>query len=248
MDEPEKNLLIRICAERDALFVPLRDPRAAHWSAVWEMRRTCRATGLPWRSNERSGSAASKAAERSLRALERSGLLVRLAPRASKTLNIRLSDEGDETARELTGRETVSDAIETIREIDRLTKTRPYRELKWRGIGLLPEIALNEGRGWGDGNSAELIGVEDRVLPALSRGWAVSNCDSVGHVYYMLTDAGRTAIKTFRPRPPVEREQPLEDGIELYRSFMGDALQQLRSLFGDDRQELSELPLPCSFA
>ena len=127
MDDETSGLLIRLLAETDALYLPFRDPTATWWAFGWTMRRHYPTRGLPWRSHERSGSAAAKATERKLKDLVDAGSIKTLRPRGIKTLCVRLTDEGDQLARALADIPNLDCGVATVKEIARQSQTKEHR-------------------------------------------------------------------------------------------------------------------------
>jgi hypothetical protein len=136
-----------------------------------------------------------------------------------------LPDGAEDCVRQLCGLPGLWLAFETVR--------RFVRDDEW-----VPEIALNDGRGWGDGCSRELTFVESLLLPALIRGVAESRSTIRGHVYYRRT----AAVPDF---PPSEEVEPVPE----LAKYCLDELTAVRSrILGSDPGSLGlgEIPLPCS--
>jgi len=222
----DKNLLARLLGEVHALWLPLRDPMAAYWAAVWVARRQYWRRGLPWRGQGDNEQA------RALTALVEAGLAKRTRGK-SKTVGVILSREGILRAGELVGFGRYEAECFTAELL------RHGSAGQW-----VPEIALNGGAGWGDGRSSELMNVEQTALQALSLGFAESNCDAHGRVCYRATQAGVLAVEAWDgslPEPPEsdpEATESYEDGLH----GGVDRLQALPPM----RRELGEIPLPCA--
>jgi hypothetical protein len=59
----------------------------------------------------------------------------------------------------------------------------------------IAEIALLGMDGWSTENTAPLFGLEEALLPALTRGYVTSHSDTLAHVGYYLTDSGRQFLQ-----------------------------------------------------
>ena len=237
LDANQALRLVQIKARQDALFRPLRRPGENGWAHAWIARRRYHTTGMAWRSRA-TDPAEAKEAERTIKALSRHALLRRFQPRALKTLYVNLTPLGDAVAGAMLGWDCVADARIFCAELHRLTTDADKPPTCW-----VREVALNDGRGWGDGNSSELFAVEVTALAALSRLWAESNSDAHGHVYYRLTPAGVRAVEDPEPSPTII--EPLENGEAIYWDEFDAAIQDAQSLKEQSR-DIGEVPLSCS--
>ena len=220
-------LLARLLGECHALFVPLRNPFADHWPAVWEARRLYPRNGLPWRAG------GSKEQARALTSLVGAGLVRRVRGK-EKTVGVIVTKEGILRGGDLVGFGR--------NEAECFTAEL----LKYGPVGhWVPEVALNNGRGWGDGNQNELVVIEDTGLQALALGYVTSNCDVRGRIFYRVTPAGWAAVQVWdgSVREPPEASQ---DAVESYRDGFETCLGRLHSLPRLAR-EIGEIPLPASW-
>jgi hypothetical protein len=102
-----------------------------------------------------------------------------------------------------------------------------------------PETALNDGRGWGDGYSQELVFVEELMLPALIRGIVVSGSTIYGHTFYRL-------VANVPDWPePVEDIEPDVELARLYHEEVKAARERILAT-SVGSLEIGEVPLPCS--
>lgn len=223
-ESPGLRLLVRVMAAGDAVFRPMRraeweHPRPAAIRSAQDAFR--RAGGVivsaPGTAAER------KSAERLADSLIHAGYLK--ARRRGRGRFLRLGDEAEDCVRQLCGLPGLWLCFETV---------RLYVREEWT-----PEVAINDGRGWGDGHSQELAFVELLMLPALVRGVAVSGSDLQGHVYYR-----RVADVPTWPTPTEDRE-PLPELARYYGEEAAAARE--RVVMADvGSLELGELPLPCA--
>jgi len=220
----DEMLLARLLGEAHALWLPLRTPKAPCWAAVWELRRHYGRKGLPWRGQ------GDKEQARALTALAQAGL-VRRARGKAKTVGVILTAAGILRGGELVG--FGRDEAECF----------TAELLKYGPPGCwVPEVALNDGHGWGDGRQAELQVVEGTALQALALGYAESNCDFHGRVGYSVTPAGVAAVQAWDktcPEPPM----PEPEALEAYRDGFQGGLARLQALPALPR-EIGEIPLP----
>jgi hypothetical protein len=173
-----KRVLIRLVAEQDAVFWPSRFDGSPWWPHKWMLQWNYRERGLSWRSRERSAAGA-KQSERSLNTLVDMNFVHVFRPR-TKSLQFVLTDTGDSFGRALSNCNGPDDGIATVNELYRLRKKSTW----------IPEIALNDERGWGDGHSEELATIARLAVPALVAGTVQCNSDCQRHVSYKLTERG----------------------------------------------------------
>jgi hypothetical protein len=219
----DKMLLARLLGEAHALWLPLRTPRAPYWAAVWETRWLYPRRGLPWRGQgdkEQAGALAALAARG----------LVRRARGKAKTVGVILTREGILRGGELVG----FGPNEAECFVTELLKHGPA--CRW-----VPEVALNDGHGWGHNRQAELRVVEDTAFQALALGYAASNCDMHGRVGYRVTPAGVAAVQASIPSLP-ETPEPEPEAVAAYQDGFAGGLARLQALPALAR-EIGEIPL-----
>jgi hypothetical protein len=201
-----QGILIDALGMADALWLPMRDPFAESWAAVWTLRRRYGTQGLPYRGG------GSKESERALTACVNGGLVVRRRA-ARKTTGLRLTRKGLESAWSLTGDHPAGDVI----VLDRCLELAPAGT--W-----IPEVAFNGGRGWGDGHARELMRIEHAHLNALTAGLVESNCLMHGQVCYRVV-----AERPEGADEAIERDWPEADpeALEAYGRAFREALTWL---------------------
>jgi hypothetical protein len=217
-------LLGRVLAATDALFLPLRASEWRHPSSATVMsgRDAFRCNGVS--VSFPGGAAERKRAERLTDHCIHAGYLTARSRVRGRFLL--LTDDAEDCVRQLCGLPGLWLAFETVRQ---------YVRDEWT-----PEIALNDGRGWGDDHSSELAFVEALLLPALVRGVAESRSTIRGHVYYRRV----ADVPDF---PPPEEVEPMSELAKLYC----DELVTTRShvLMRDvGSLELGEIPLPVAMS
>ncbi|WP_347244558.1 hypothetical protein [Thermogutta sp.] len=218
-------LLAQLLGECHALWLPLRQPMATYWAAIWELRWHYARRGFPWYAG------GSKELARALTALVRAGLVRRCRGR-EKTIGVILTAKGIRQGGLLAGF-GADDAECFTAEV-----------LKHGPAGAwIPEIALNDGKGWGDGRQAELQVVEITALQALSLGYAEANCDVYGRVGYRVTTAGVVAVQAWDGTLSEPAPEGLEAYLEAYQEGFSAGLARLQALPRLDR-EIGEIPLP----
>lgn len=163
-------------------------------------------------------------------------------PKGAKTLGVRLADSGDARARALVGLPTITDALGTLAQladIERHNATCAFLGRTW-----VAETAL-AGVRWGDHvHRHRFVEVEDRLLPALVRGWAVSNCSVRGHCWYSITSAGRERLD--QP-PAVATTEGVATCEEARREYCHRVRQELLTLAAakpECEREIGEVPMP----
>lgn len=188
-------LLIRLLAQTDALFIPLRDPSDPCWSHVWERRGTFHKSGIAWRAG--GTETARKSAERQLQELAKAKL-VRIFRAGGRAVSVKLTPRGDAVGRDLAHLRPIDMAVELVQEMHSLRDDPESsadtgdschdNDHPW-----LPETAFtypDRGVGWGDGNTLALIDVNHRMALPMVLGWVESLCSTTRHVRYRLLPAG----------------------------------------------------------
>ena len=223
-DSPGLRLLVRVLAQIDATFWPIRraeweHPKPTAIRAAQDAFQRHRGVIVPSPGTD----AERKAAERLVDSLIQSGYLKAL--RRGRGRFLRLSATAEDRVRQLCGLPGLWLSFETVRR---------YVREAWT-----PEVVINDGRGWGDGRSQELHFVELLMLPALVRGVVVAGSDVQGHVYYR-----RVQDVPSWPQPAGE----LELLPELARYYYQEAVATRERILATDvgSLEIGELPLPCS--
>jgi hypothetical protein len=237
-------ILSAVLAATDAVFVPDRDPTAhGRHVVIYKRRRDFPHFGIPWASEKvlpGLDDTGRKQVQRSLEHLAVIGMVETIQPKAVKTLGVRLTDAGDAHVRALAGLPTLSDALPVVQRIyDLLADDVACQFL---GRVWIPETAL-AGVRWGDNDHRhKLVEVEELLLPALTRGYADSNCTVKGHCWYTITPAGLDAIKS----PPTAGELPAAS-IDARREYYSRSHLEIRALAAArpaNEREIGEIPMP----
>lgn len=239
------NVLISILAATDAIFIPDRDPRhPVRHVALYERRRDFPMRGVSWGSDRvlpGLGAAGRKQVQRVVEHAIGKGLVHAFKPR-TKTLGVRLTDEGDTRARALAGLPAFADALAMLDQI------RAFVVAIGGGRRWIPETWL-AGVEWGDNSRRRaFVAVEEYLLPALQRGLVISNGSIRGHIWYDLTDAGlalakrRAAGKAITPASVMPPAPDNEARCEYYERVR-DELAALCSAQLENEREIGEIPL-----
>jgi len=231
-------ILVRLLAQRDAIFAPVRrfdGPRGAN---VYLARERYHVDGLPWTS----GKAAAIERKRSQTALEilaGKGHVVTFAANG-RTFGARLTDRGELRAA-------------CLADVPAIIDPGPwaiFEALKRRGKHWTPEDDLlptwkaayrPRGADWTRELCLAFLG--DALLPFLCRLWVESGSTIHGNARYRL---GERAEEATRPtRTATEFSVELRDaGNALYRDSYDVAFLSLDSTTTEDTSELGILPLP----
>ena len=238
-------ILFAVLAATDAVFIPDRDPTAHRRHVViYERRRDFPHFGIPWASEKvlpGLDDAGRKQVQRSLEHLAAIGLVETIQPKAVKTLGVRLTDAGEVQVRALAGLPTLADAIPVVRRIHDLLSADVA--CQFLGRVWIPETAL-AGVRWGDNDQGhKFVEVEELLLPALIRNYAVSNCTVRGHCWYTITPPGLDAIKSPPPLPG-DLPQAAIDARREYYSRLHLEIRALAAAKPDNEREIGEIPMP----
>jgi hypothetical protein len=91
----------------------------------------------------------------------------------------------------------------------------------------------------------EAMAVENMLLPALVRGFAVSGATVHGEARYSLTDAGRTWLRGDDAQAATDADTAADDEASaLYEQTLVAALHRLGTQSPRDSREIGLLPLP----
>lgn len=239
-------LLVRLVAQVDALWIPLRDPREPCWAYIWELRRAFETTGIKWHAG--GSESIRKSAERQLRELS-SARLVKPFRSGGRASSVALTYRGDAIARALANLRPLGMAIELVQEVHTLRchpQSSADTERPW-----VPETLLNyhtPGGGWGDGRESELVDVVHRTALPQALGWLDGMCDTRRHVFYRLAEDG-LSIATGEAQPPAmptdlpERQEWAETLYDETRAAHRDSLWSHDEFSSD----IGMIPLPASF-
>ena len=234
----EADTLIGLLAQGDAAFVPARDCRSPRWVNATHAREVFRLHGVPM---PYAGSAAERQAHgRRLETLASAGVVVLSRPKGTRTPHVRLTDSADWALREAAGLPGRVGCLLALQEVARRTRGR-VRIIRHRWC---PENLLGNVR-----DTHELRAVEDMLLPALCRGWAVSLTNTVRLVHYAVTPSGREALADAAEElkaaaPPADGDREL---WEAYQVALNRALAALEVDTGRGR-DIACVPLPASIA
>jgi hypothetical protein len=232
--------LIELLAKTDALLAPCRCMPPVAVAGVVERREEYHRRGIPMFAGGGSG-ADRVAAHRQANEWERSGI-VRFSRRKGVRAFWRLSDSEDWRLRfwaMLPGEPEMVFALQALRS--HIAAGHTYRETS-RSV---PETALA-----GEPlTKATICGVEDVLAPAFSRGFADSQADTVGLIWYTLTEAGERFLDDWKApvfKPPVKASSRIMNET-------GDAyVESLRAALVDRKAWRGEpghvaIPLSCGF-
>jgi len=231
-------ILVQLAADETAVWLPNRVWTGRRPGNVYTARRDFAAAGVPWATGG-GDEALRKERQRVLEALARAGAVRVFRPRRVRTLTVKLSAAARAAARALAGQPGERAAFVSMQELARHSK-RPARLLldAW-----IPETRLigepPAGRTWG----VEAALTEDLLGVALIRGWAVSNADGRGRVYYALTRAGWEWLA--EPEPADDDGRPDPAAVEWFTERLEASMARLDSESRDPR-EIGLIPLPSS--
>jgi len=176
-------LLARLLAAIDAMFIPQRDPFAPRWPIVWQRRRRYSANGVPFHPGAGMGESDRKAAGRTMAKLSRDGLVERHG--SGRAAGWAITPVGADVARAKVGLPWMNLSLGVLQ----IVADRQALTTRW-----VPEPEIC-GVKWGDNeNRHELVTLEEMLLPSLVAGLATSNSTIHGHVAYTLTDQGRAVL------------------------------------------------------
>jgi hypothetical protein len=233
--------MLRLLVAADAAFWPNRTPTPRLNAIVYELRKRHAVSGQPWKSGGKD-SRDWTAASRTLAELHRRGW-VHVERGAVRTTGARLSDQGDQIARELWGLPSIA---ETLPIMERLASLGEWDHGE---LGQFhPEIELlTPPRNYSEsGVGRALYSLCQSMLPALVRQWVESNTDCHGRAWFRLTELGRSIVNDpdaveFYPVPPRDNADP-----RIYYRAFDQAVEALAEYEPENRHEIGALLMPVS--
>ncbi|MAT71181.1 MAG: hypothetical protein CMJ58_16845 [Planctomycetaceae bacterium] len=193
----EKQLVVRVLAETDVLWTPLRfnDVGAEAAAAIVERRSQFRERGLLLAIG--GAQADRQQARRVILKLEADGLLC-LRGRGKKR-SVCLTRRGDDFARSFCPTLRIDESWHLLERVGRL-------HAEFGTAKHLLEQDILGIRDWDD--ATPLLELEDLALPLLCAGLLDACGDTEGRVGYRVTNAGRKALLRMKPAPPIELPKP----------------------------------------
>jgi hypothetical protein len=241
--ELDDQILIAVLAASDAVFLPDRSPLASpRHQVICERRKNFSTHGVPWAS-EKAGpgldEAGRKQAQRALEGLVARGLVHTVQPKLAKTLGVKLTEFGDRELRAMVGLPSFEVAIRVLEQISGCENACEHDGQRW-----VPETALADAT-WGDDERRqEFVKLEDRLLPALVRGFARSNCSVHGHCWYALTKAGEKFLAKERPTSEPVKRAFSEEAKREYYYRIHEELNLLTAARPEIDREIADVPMP----
>ncbi len=238
--DTERRILIDLLAATDAVWSPLRvwsPPRPCN---IHELRKRYGSGGIAWSSDQVSA-AGRKASQRAIESLADRAIVI-ITRHAGRASLVRLSEHGDAIARRLTQEATgMSYATECLQRLARLAG-KPGTGID----GYVPET-LATGTVWGDGNEDVLGQFQFDILPALVRGWVVSETTVHGHAWYKLTDNGLGVVAGhIEPPAFTDLPEPIMNGMSLYFDSLDAARANIDAMAPLKAGELGFIPAAVS--
>jgi hypothetical protein len=235
----QQELLVRILACSDAIFLPMRrvDWDSTSPSIFWEYRTRFPTFGIPWSTGE-GNETERKARQRTLKNLSTDGLLDIFSQR--RRVGVCLTEQGDIYTRGLIGLPHGDYAHGLLCRIIAM-------EAVADGLGpMVSELMLAGIANYTGDYELRLSVLEDEILPCLVRNWVESRSDRYGRTYYSATSLGRTIAKQPTPIMPDNLPAFNKEAWDLYFSERRSFREKLRSQKPDRTSEIGFCPLPVS--
>jgi hypothetical protein len=265
MTQTEK-ILIRVLAATDAIWLPMRvfEPRELPTNTYFA-RRNYPMHGAGWITDDES-EAERKVAQRTVARMANGELIETFRGVAGKVGSIKLTDGGEAKARAMCGLPDLGHGLGTVRDIFDLCEafdaddqngglSMDAAELDGQLLAVseltLAGIDHEDGRWTRFGEPLDtdaerksiLIFTEDMALPALNRGWVVSNSTKSGHVVYGVTTEGLKAMRGGNPFEGIDiHETESEQCLRYYGRILQNVINQLGLATPQRPGELGFLP------
>jgi DNA-binding transcriptional ArsR family regulator len=226
METGDIQILIKILAETDATFEPVRDEtNSRHLAGIWDRRKKYFARGLPigigGTELER------KQFERHLDALERGGA-VKCSRENGRRGFWKLADETEWPVRRLA---TGSDLPELL---VLLLAVQAHQDAGFTNQEFVPEWSLAFGSRVPSGETyvGGILHVQDVAAPGLCRGFLTSCGDFHTHTGYHITTAGRDFLDN--PQIPGEWPEWEKCWADSYFGALSTARESVKTITGRD--------------
>lgn len=256
LSDVEKRLICSLIATVDCLYLPFKrgfDHRRR--TLIYEGRRGFEKAGVPFGGAAigMTSAADSMASSRAMRSLADADMIELVRTASSRTVGARPTSRGDEIGRALAGLPRLAQAMKMMARLAKLAQTplaKDAYEQTWTNELVLCGLSPKK---WGknEGNlKAAIFGMEDALLPALWRGFVVSECDAgsepITAVWYALTSKGREAIAEPIPTFADVPEETDVNAVSAYHNTLKHELDKLSTATPKRPNEIGSLPLPVS--
>jgi hypothetical protein len=232
----EDRILIAIAAQSDALWLPERHRGNVSHGALYEFRRDFVASGISWNSGlagDVDNASFRQKAARSLDVLKGNGLITIPPTGDVKTKFIKLTEAGDNLARNLIGLSSFEFVVTRLDQMARIERDgqcywangfwhhahrneQKHFEAGWCGELELAGIDKPAGGSW---TAEEWKKATPRIWDfqidfavLMSRGYAITNTYSGSSVFYALSPSGvALAKKRLKAGCPDEAPEPVDN-------------------------------------
>lgn len=236
-------LIIRTLAAADAARFPVRDWHTNLPANRYNAMQQLKELGTPIRTGGTMTDR--KIGERLLDDLAASGLATVSKRGRARFPMVQLTMEGELRSRALCGLPDWDDARQFLDDLGRLSD----RDGKTFDRVYVDEIALNEGKGWGDSTKRDrqiLYVIQLKFVFASARGWVECGSTSLGHVRYRVTPAGWQELDKPSTPPTIKLPDYGREARELYDATQAQTLSEFASVVPEHTGEIGECPLPVS--
>ena len=218
--------LLRLLAETDGLFAPVRGLQMSLRPVVYERQQAYFSRGLRWAAG------GLKATQALLLPLAERGLVEIYNPSRARTLAVRLTPAGGDNMRRLVGLPTFSQALAMLDELYRQRESpNGFSGPGCGGRGGLPwtSEACLTGTPWGSSDDCVYGVLWEDALPLLNRGLVQANSDCERRVWYQPTKRGyELAQWRVETGAAIDFPQPLQpgddDAYSYYRARRDEAI------------------------
>lgn len=224
-------VLIRILAEGDAVWLPPRTWQMPIQQNIYEGRALFRLAGIPW-SSAATTEQGRKAAQRQIETLADEGRVIVCRPTSHRAVCVRLTDQTEAATRAMAGLPGMCGAYLAMKELARLAGDS--------GIWV-SEFSLMKNTT----DKFEAMGIENMLLPALTREWVISNATINGEVRYSITPAGASWLSEAK-EPTDHPDKENTEAAAAYDAYIISALNKFETLKPKSTREMGLLPLPAS--
>ena len=219
------NVLVRILAGTDSVWLPLRNWNRPIPTNVHEGRELFRLAGVPWTSAATT-EAGRKSSQRQLEALADDGRVLVCRPTSHRAVCVRLTDQTEAATRALCGMPGMYGAWLAMTKLSELGGHASEFEMTDRSLWPHDQIAL-----------------ENMLLPMLNRELVISNSTIHGEVRYSITPAGEQWLA----ESSEHADHPgaiNNEAAEVYSNYVVAALNRLETMKPKSTRELGLLPSP----
>lgn len=248
-------IICELLGMTDAIFSPYRfnQGHALSINTFFARKHFYNSGGIRWRSNS-ADEMDRKRLSRAVDQAEESGLLEKLNHRSGKTVWLKLTELGEETARHLGGFFSPLDHFRALVKLHELWANSPdaricghfgaERESVW--VTENDFVGLEHNKPTEEEFIHELWMAGILMAPFTRRGWVTSQGMIPGNVLYAVCPDGEKAVAAGPPVPLTDLIMPSEELTQVYADSFCKMRETLHTAAPENTREIGYIPISAS--